>query len=314
MAHEIETMAYYGAVPWHGLGVRIPEHVRFQPQEMLEAAGLDWQVGLVQLATADTREVVDRFGVRRLSDGRILGTVGSHYRPLQNADAFAWFAPFLESREASLHTAGALRGGSRVWVLAKLNRDPLVVRGDDTVEKYLLLSHGHDGTLAVRCGFTPIRVVCNNTLSMAVSDGRSALIRLRHTDSLKTNLSAIRETINTVDAAFEATADQYRLLAHKDIHQGDVLRYVRIVFSLPDELTVRARHMVQEIERAVESGLGNAAPGVRGTWWAAYNGVTEFLAYKRGRTTDSRINSLWFGEAADLNKWALDTAVEMAVA
>jgi hypothetical protein len=82
---------------------------------------------------------------------------------LQNKDAFAWFQPFLDAREAALHTAGSLRQGSRIWVLAKLNRDPLVIAEGDEVEKFLLLSHGHDGSLAVRCGFTPVRVVCANT-------------------------------------------------------------------------------------------------------------------------------------------------------
>ena len=86
---------------------------------------------------------------------------------LQNRDAFKWFQPFLDAKEAALHTAGSLREGSRIWVLAKLNRDPLVIAPGDEVEKFVLLSHGHDGSLAVRVGFTPIRVVVPNTLALA---------------------------------------------------------------------------------------------------------------------------------------------------
>ena len=94
----------------------------------------------------------------------MLGIVGPRFAVLQNKDAFGWFQPFLDAKEAALHTAGSLRGGSRIWVLAKLNRDPLVIAAGDEVEKFILLSHGHDGRLAVRGGFTPIRVVCQNTL------------------------------------------------------------------------------------------------------------------------------------------------------
>ena len=110
--------------------------------------------------TADKQEKVARYAVRRKTDGRILGTVGPRYTLLQNKDAFQWFQPFLDAQEAALHTAGSLVHGSRIWVLAKLNRDPLVIAEGDEVEKFVLLSHSHDGSLAVRVGFTPIRVVC----------------------------------------------------------------------------------------------------------------------------------------------------------
>jgi hypothetical protein len=114
--------------------------------------------------TADTQAKVEHQAVRRKSDNRILGVVGPKYHVLQNRAAFQWFQPFLDAREAALHTAGSLCEGSRVWVLAKLNRDPLIVALGDEVEKFMLLSHGHDGSLAVRVGFTPVRVVCQNTL------------------------------------------------------------------------------------------------------------------------------------------------------
>jgi phage/plasmid-like protein (TIGR03299 family) len=141
-------------------------------------AGLDWEVELVPLITADTQSQVAHRAVRRTSDARVLGVVGPRYAPLQNKDAFGWFQPFLDVREAALHTAGSLKSGSRIWVLAKLNRDPLVIAEGDTVEKFLLLSHGHDGSLAVRCGFTPVRVVCANTLAMAHGSDASKLIRM----------------------------------------------------------------------------------------------------------------------------------------
>lgn len=316
MAHEIETTAWVGATPWHGLGVKVDEAVGRDYRSFLQAAGLDWQVERVALTTVDGQPVPQGFATRRATDQRILGVVGDRYEVLQNDAAFEWFSPFLEAGEATLHTAGALRSGSRVWVLAKLNRDPIVVLPGDEVEKYLLLSHSHDGTLAIRVGFTPIRVVCANTLRLAHDQKASQLIRIRHTKAAAENLANVRETVNTINASFEATADQYRRLAHKHINQQDVVRYVKYVFNIPleapkDGYTTQTEKLVDAAVARIFSGRGQDIPGVEGTLWAAYNGVTEYLSYERGRTPETRLNSLWYGESANINDRALEHALEL---
>lgn len=314
MPHEVETMAYAGATPWHGLGTALAEEDLYDWQKACTKAGLNWDVELVPLVTADTHAATDNRAVRRKTDGRILGAVGPRYCPLQNADAFKWFTPFLEAKEAALHTAGSLREGSRIWVLAKLNRSPIEVAAGDLVEKYLLLSHGHDGSLAVRVGFTPIRVVCQNTLSMAHGSDASRLIRVKHSRSVIDNLAAIRETVSIANERFEATADQFRRLARKSINQADVRQYVYRVLEIEDEskASTRIKNIAQEIIDLTETGRGNDLPSIRGTLWSAYNGVSEFLSYNRGRNADTRLDSLWFGDSAALNKSALDIALEMA--
>ena len=315
MAHEVETMAFAGQTPWHGLGTALAEADLYDWASVSKKAGLDWGVELVPLVTHDTQAKVDSRAVRRTSDGKILGTVGARYHPLQNRDAFGWFQPFLQAKEAALHTAGSLRGGSRVWVLAKLNRDPLVIAAGDEVEKFILLSHSHDGTLAVRIGFTPIRVVCANTLSMAHGSDASKLIRVKHTREVIENLSNIREIMSMANAEFEATAEQYKRLARKSINQTDLSLYVRRVLKIEDgqEPSTRTRNMMAEIVRLAETGRGNDLPSIRGTYWSAYNGVSEWLTYNRGRSEDNRLNSLWFGDSADLNRHALETALDMSV-
>ena len=222
MAHEIESMAYFGQLPWHGLGTALEEADLYDWQAASKKAGLDWSVDLVPLVTADTQAQVDHRAVRRTSDSKILGIVGPRFAVLQNQDAFAWFQPFLDAKEAVLHTAGSLRGGSRIWVLAKMNRDPLVIAEGDEVEKFVLLSHGHDGSLAVRAGFTPIRVVCQNTLAMAHGSDASTLIRAKHTKEILMNLANIREVMSLANQQFEASAEQYRRLARKSINQADL--------------------------------------------------------------------------------------------
>lgn len=321
MAHELEiingkaSMAFAGKTPWHGLGTPLQEEDLYDWTKASAKAGLNWDAELVPLVTTDREEKVAHRAVRRSSDGKLLGVVGPRYAILQNQDAFRWFEPFLKAKEAALHTCGSLRGGSRIWVLAKLNRDPLVIAPGDEVEKFLMLSHSHDGSLAVRVGFTPIRVVCANTLSVAHGAVASKLLRVKHTKDVQQNLENIREVINVANAAFQATAEQFRLLARKSINQADLRRYVQKVFQVEDEKKAGPRmlNVMEEVCRLAEEGRGNDLPSVRGTLWTAYNGVSEWLSYERGRNIDNRLNSLWFGDGANLNRQALQAALEMAV-
>jgi len=314
MAHEIETMAYFGATPWHKLGTPLTTDDLYDWQSACVKSGLDWEAELVPLLTADTQAKVEHQAVRRKSDNRILGVVGPKYHVLQNRAAFQWFQPFLDAKEAALHTAGSLCEGSRVWVLAKLNRDPLIVAPGDEVEKFILLSHGHDGSLAVRVGFTPIRVVCANTLALAHRADASKLIRLKHTKDLHENLANVREVMNVANAEFEASAEQYRLLARKSINQADLRRYVKKVLKVEgDKISTRTANIIEAIVAKCETGKGNDLPSVRGTLWTAYNGFNEWLGYDRGHNQPNRLNSLWFGDSANVNRFALETALAMAV-
>ena len=128
----------------------------------------------------------------------------------------------------------------------------------------------------------------------------SKLIRLKHTKDFHENLANVREVMNVANAEFEATAEQYRLLARKSINQADLRRYVKKVLKVEDEskLSTRMKNIIEEILGRCESGKGNDLPSVRGTYWTAYNGVNEWLAYQRGHSQQNRLNSLWFGDSA----------------
>jgi len=313
MSHAVEQMMFVGETPWHGLGNQLDEAPTIS--EAITAAGLDWEVGLKDLQTVDGVPVNHRATYRK-TDGSILGVVGPRYTPLQNVDAFDWFQPFIDAGECALHTAGSLHEGQKVWVLAQLNRDNSeIVRGDD-VCKFILLSNSHDGTTAIRVGYTPIRVVCANTMAMAHSKGSgSKLIRIRHTRSSKTNLENVRDIMDNINAEFEATADQFRFLASRNFNQGDVRRYVKTMLDIQgtpdDDIKTRTRNILDDILTRIE-GPKQSATGVRGTWWAAYNGFNEYLNYAKGRTEDNRLDSLWFGLNANDNIKALNTALEFA--
>lgn len=315
MAHMIEgnRMAYAGATPWHGIGQRLTEEDTKGVDRCIVKSGLNWNVGLEQLYTQDGR-ACPAFATVRDFDRSILGVVGPRYQVLQNIDAFRWFQPFLDSGAATLHTAGCLDSGRRIWVLAHVTDSKQDVVQGDRVDSFILLSNSHDSTMCVRAGFTPIRVVCANTLAAAHGSAGSKLLRVRHTESLQDTLSKIRDVMDLARREFAASIEQYRALASRHINAADLRKYVKQVFNAPEDeksISGKMQNILSDAIRRAEIGLGNDTPLIRGTLWAAYNGVTESLGWK-GRSADKRMNSLWFGSAADTNRRALEVALSMA--
>lgn len=313
MAHLVESMMYVGKTPWHGLGQPIPEDKRISVKEAIVAAGLDWRVDLRRVYTEShdgsaKSSILDHFAVCRTSDNAFLGLVGANYVPLQNEAALEWFQPFLDANEATLETAGSLNGGKHIWALAKIRDCNMDVHPKDPVAHYILLSNAHDGSIAVRVGFTPIRVVCNNTLTMAHDSQASKLLRVRHTSNLQVNLEMIRDTMKLARHEFAATVEQYRKLHKRGVDTIQLERYVRVVFSLPDNNA--GKELIRNITFLFENGRGHQEAGK--SYWGAYNAVTEYLNYFRGRTQNNTLSSLWFGEGTNINRRALDTALKMA--
>ena len=150
---------------------------------------------------------------------------------------------------------------------------------------------------------------------MAHGSDASKLIRIRHTKDVLQNMANVRAVMDLANQQFEATAEQYRLLARKSINQGDLKRYVQRVLKVEDDIeaSTRMRNIVEEIVRLAETGRGNDLPSIRGTYWTSYNAVSEYLTHERGRNADNRMNSLWFGDGASTNRHALEVAVAMAV-
>jgi phage/plasmid-like protein (TIGR03299 family) len=311
MAHLVESMMYVGKTPWHELGTAIPEEKKLSIREAIVAAKLDWQVECRHLFTdnsgGEKSGILNHYAVCRTSDNAFLGIVGQDYVPLQNEEALKWFQPFLDAEEATLETAGSLKGGRQVWALAKIRDGNMDVGKKDSVAHYILLSNSHDGSVSVRVGFTPIRVVCNNTLTLAHDSEASKLLRVRHTSNLHENLELIREIMNVARKEFNATVEQYCHLQKHGINNSELEKYVRVVFSLPDK---GGRDLIPNIIYLFENGRGSKEAGK--TYWGAYNAVTEYLNYFRGKTQDNTLSSLWFGEATHINRQALNVALKMA--
>jgi len=322
MAHELEMvdgqaqMFYKGKAPWHRLGTFIEQNKELTCEDAIVAAGLDWKVETRPLFLEDGTKAPSNAVVRE-DNNKILGVVGQGYKPLQNKEAFNFFDPFIKSGEASFETAGSLKDGKRIWALAKINSEPIQIAKGDDIEKYILLSNGHDGKLAVRVGFTPVRVVCSNTLSMSHENNSSQLMRLKHTGNLQENLEKVREIMNVANQQFEATAEQYKFLANKTVSSADLDRYVKLVFVGEKYVEMEkmglnpANQILAKIIPLFEKGRGNDMASIKGTAWAAYNAVNEYLQYERGNDDETRLDKLWFGDAATLNQRALGVITKM---
>lgn len=225
--------------------------------------------------------------------------VGADYTPLQNHEAFEFFDPIVGKGAAIYHTAGALGKGERVWVLAKLPSDIHVV-GDDIAEKFLLLSNSHDGSSSVQIKFTPIRVVCQNTLTMALSYGRT--LRVPHRKDLHERLRDAERSLGIIHKRFDELEHTFQSMAQVQINQRKLDEYLSLVFPNPQDPENRRTFESAERNREAAStlfdeGFGNRLPGAAGTLWAAYNGVTQLVDHRATRQTpDSRLTSIWFGD------------------
>ncbi len=304
--------------PWHGLGVVLDSPPSIQ--EGLKESKLDWDVKKLSLYAKTDKEIeVPAQAIMREDTQEILGVVGMSYEPLQNTEAFDIFDPLVSSGDLLLETAGSLKNGRRVWVLGRINTDGKDVGKDDPVNPYVLLSNSHDGTTAVRFGFTPVRVVCNNTLTAAERASSSNLIRLIHRKGIKENLEELRNMLALSKRSFEASIDAYRWLASRQINQKDLEKYVKIIFSDKPEETYKNftqddkdRKLTRSENKVIEffeQGKGSIA----GTnWWRGYNAFNEYLLWSRGIKIDNRIDSAWFGDGKRWDSLALDYAMRMA--
>ncbi len=233
-------MAVVGEEPWHGLGNPVSPNV--SAAEMCREAGLDWTVEKLPAPGArivdPKKTIYDRYLIyrepiakKRENEKVALGMVGSGYEPLQNRDAFAFFTPFIDSRFAQYETAGALGNGERVWVQAKL-REQILVAKDDVVDRYLLLSNSHNGAGAVTIRFTPIRVVCQNTLNLAIEDGGKSAISVRHTRHVDRNLarSQASELKLIIDKVFADAQNLFAAMALRSLKPAERIDILEALF------------------------------------------------------------------------------------
>ena len=295
-------------------------------REAVRAARLGWGVVKKQLYVGDEhRPLPGEYAVvredrwKRNEQGAIFGTVKHDYQLLQNTEAFTFFDPIIETGAAFYETAGALGNGERVWVLARVRSDQEIVPGD-RISKYILLSNSHDGKGAVHVKFTPVRVVCRNTLNQAMERGPT--LRVAHTLSMKDRLKDVTQAVKRIDERFNELGASFRRLAGINMSTQQLDEYLRMVFpepkrSLDERVHQRAMRQLGEDRNVAkglfESGKGNNIKGVTGTLWAAYNGVAEYVDFHKYKTGDGKwLATIWFGAGDAIKTRAFDTALKIA--
>jgi len=310
MAAEVETMMYVGQVPWHGLGTYVGNDP-VTSKEAIIAAGLNWNVKLSSLYHGDMlpaptlHDVKTHHAVVRESDNHILGVVGNRYQPVQNVDAFEFMDGLVKDKSMRYHTAGSLREGKRVWLLGKVGSFDAVP--GDQVDKYLFLWNSHDGSTALRCMFTTVRVVCANTARVALSGQGSDSICLYHTKNIKDSMYEAKEVLGLAQTNFSMFEAFSKTAVNKQINTADLDTFVKRLFPDSPNVVKRAyatERARSEVTRLFEDGTGNNLPGVAGTAWAAYNAVTEYSNYYRSsrgtNKQERRFEYTMFGSGVNL--------------
>mgnify|MGYP001294163050 CR=1 FL=1 len=319
MAHQVETMAYAGEVPWHGLGVPVSDDLT--PQQIQTKAGLDWEVEkrdvFVKTERGTDVRIPGKKALTRSSDDRVFDIVGDDWNPIQNDEAFAFFNEYIAAGDMTMETAGALNDGRRVFALAKV-KDSFSILGDDRVDSYLLFSNPHEYGRAIDIRFTPIRVVCNNTLTFSLQSASKNFVKLNHRTLFDADL--VKQQMGLASEKFAMYKDMAEFLSTRKFTVENLIKYYNDVFP-----HTYAKGKLKEIKSKEDLSLNaktafevlETQPGAQygaGTWWSALNSVTYMTDHTMGRNAQSRLTSAWFGQNGRRKVRAVNKAVEYATA
>ena len=310
MAHEVESMAYAGETPWHGLGKRVIADLT--PVQMLEAADLNWTVEKIP-AYADVRGkqiYVGKDALVRSTDGRVLDTVSQDWNPVQNETAFEFFNEFVMAGDMEMHTAGSLKSGEIVWALAKV-KDSFELFNGDKVDSYLLFSNPHQYGKSIDIRFTPIRVVCNNTLTLSLNSKSDLMVRMSHRKEFDAEF--VKNTLGIANQKLGTYKDMASFLGSKRFTVDTVKEYFTTVFpSMSSKGTDVESRAAKRAFEVLDTQPGHKF--AEGSWWSAFNATTFLMDHELGHTRESRLVNSWYGSNRNRKVVALEKAVEMAEA
>ncbi|WP_244814733.1 DUF932 domain-containing protein [Caballeronia sp. Lep1P3] len=323
--HLVQTMAYVNEIPWHGLGNQLA------PGQSLEVwaqqAGMNWKIeesevrfvaggtGLGSIHAFPEQKVLYR------SDTKApLSVVSSRYQVVQPAEILEFYRDLTEVGGFELETAGVLKDGKKLWALARTGQSA-TLKGHDKVNGYLLLATACDGTLATTAQFTSVRVVCNNTLAIALGDSTGA-VKVPHRSQF--DAQAVKRQLGIAISSWDGFMARMKALSERRVSADSADAYFRRVLTYqtgsasgaadkPNATTndsaIRAVH-----DLFAGRGKGAALASASGTAWGLLNSVTEYVDYqRRARSEDHRRDAAWFGPGAALKQKAWDEALRLVV-
>ncbi|CAG9241803.1 Mycobacteriophage Barnyard protein gp56 [Burkholderia diffusa] len=321
--HLVQSMAYVGQEPWHGLGNQLTPK---QPLEVwARAAGMDWRIeeAEVRFVAAGNRNLgsIHAFPEQKVlyrSDTKApLSVVSSRYQVVQPAQILEFYRDLTEVGGFQLETAGVLKEGRKLWALARTGQSA-TLKGTDEVNGYLLLATACDGTLATTAQFTSVRVVCNNTLQIALGDSTSA-VKVPHRSQF--DAAAVKRQLGIAISSWDAFMARTKALAERKVSDSAAEAFLRRVLTY-SATNVADRDALAVNERAIKAvgqlyagrGKGADLASASDTAWGLLNAVTEYVDHhRRARSDDHRRDAAWFGQGAAIKQRAWDEALKLVV-
>lgn len=313
MAHLVESMAYVNETPWHGLGNKLTPNLPMQV--WLNQAGMDWNIesSPVQYQRQDDLRQFNEAKVLYRSDsGEGLSVVSPRYQVVQPREVLEFYKDLVDVGGFELETAGVLKGGRKLWALARTGQEAML-KGNDLVKGYLLLATACDGTLATTAQFTSVRVVCNNTLAIATSDSQGA-IKVPH--STKFDADKVKQQLGIGVSAWQRFIVDMRKLADRPIHPFEARRFLVELLGDPEKMfhdQPNSKSMNRVFDLFNGQGKGADLAAAKGTAWGLVNAVTQYIDHeRRALSIDNRLSSAWFGMGAGIKQKAFSEALALA--
>ncbi|KVM07643.1 hypothetical protein WL05_10110 [Burkholderia ubonensis] len=320
--HLVQTMAYVGQEPWHGLGHKLAPQ---QPIEVwADRAGMNWTI-----ESSEVRYVSGASGIGSIhafpdqkvlyrSDTKApLSVVSARYQVVQPREILEFYRDLTEVGGFELETAGVLKEGRKFWALAKTGQTGML-KGKDYVKGYLLLATACDGTLATTAQFTSVRVVCNNTLAIALGDG-TGVVKVPHRSQF--DATAVKRQLGIAVSSWDAFMVRTKAMAERKVTDFAADTFFRRVLTYTvtnpgerDGMTVNERAVRAVGELYAGRGKGAQLPSASGTAWGLLNSITEYVDHhRRARSDDHRRDAAWFGQGALIKQKAWDEALKLVV-
>ena len=306
MAANVESMFYVRETPWHGLGTRVNEAPA--SKEALTAAGLDWRV-LQEPIYTETEELISGYKANvRDCDRQVLGVVTDRYKVIQNTEAFA-FTDSLLGEGVRYETAGSLLGGRKVWLLAHMPHEYII--SGERISPYLLFSNAHDGSGAVRIALTPVRVVCNNTLNLALSTAKRSW-SMMHTGDIKGKIKEAEDTLFRAESYMDELGKEFENLRTKKLTDKKVMEYIEILLPIEDGSTPQQVRNMKRLREDMKIRYFDA-PDLQHVGKNAYrfvNAVSDFATHAQPLRKTANYRENLFSRTVEGNP-LIDKAYQM---
>lgn len=309
MAANVETMFYTREKPWHGLGTRV--EVAPTSADALKMAGLDWEVLQESIYTDAGDKIAGYKANVRSTDKKVLGVVTDRYKVIQNAEAFE-FTETLLGNGVRYETAGSLAEGKKVWLLARLPREYII--GGERISPYLVFSNTHDGSGAVRVAVTPIRVVCNNTLNLALDTAKRSWSMV-HTGDIKGKIQEAKDTLFMAEEYMDNLGREFERLRKVQMTDEQVKEYIELLLPLEKNATLTQLRNIKKLREDMASRYFDA-PDLQNVGNNAYrfiNAVSDFATHADPLRRTANYNENLFARTVEGNP-LIDRAYQMVCA